>query len=61
MYTRVCPYCRQKSYSSYTERWLCPYCQRDISHIPWDIASPGKTVEAPGKVDNQEKRGKGLK
>lgn len=56
MYFKTCPYCLQKSYSSSTARWTCPYCRKDISLIPWDIASSGEVEEAKGNMDQKKEK-----
>lgn len=34
MVYKKCPYCKGMSYSSSPERkWICPYCNRDISKV----------------------------
>lgn len=32
MYRKICPYCKNASYSSYKEGvWICPHCNMDIT------------------------------
>ncbi|OAT80432.1 hypothetical protein A6M21_00725 [Desulfotomaculum copahuensis] len=33
MYTKLCPYCGQYSYSACLGRWICPYCGKDITAV----------------------------
>ena len=39
MYVKQCPYCGRKSYCScqktylLKKRWLCPYCQKDLTKV----------------------------
>ncbi|HHX51765.1 MAG TPA: hypothetical protein GX711_10040 [Clostridia bacterium] len=39
MYGKICPYCGGKSFSAARGIWECPYCGRDISHIPAVLAN----------------------
>lgn len=34
MYSKLCPDCKKKSYSSNVkEKWICPYCGNDLSNV----------------------------
>jgi len=53
---KQCPYCDQMSYSAADrEGWICPYCNRDITHVPVQPAVP---VKGPGP---SKKHGQGEK
>ncbi len=33
---KICPYCSKSSYSAAAAsavKWLCPYCEEDITHV----------------------------
>lgn len=30
-YKRDCPYCSKTSYSCNNKKWICPYCNKDIT------------------------------
>ncbi|NLP36497.1 MAG: hypothetical protein GX357_02465 [Firmicutes bacterium] len=43
---KICTYCGKTSYSaadSPSIKWLCPYCNKDISHVKGIIALPKDT------------------
>lgn len=38
MVKKKCDRCRKYSYSTDTSgRWICPYCQRDITHVKSEL------------------------
>ena len=51
MLFKLCPHCDQKSFSaSATGIWLCPYCQKDITHVQ---AMPGERSEEEEEDKNE--------
>ena len=53
MLKKVCPYCSSASFSSTTlgEPWLCPGCQKDISHVPVENPNPEPLVDSSSKPE----------
>ena len=31
MYKKICPFCQGNSYSASTGKWICPYCEADLT------------------------------
>lgn len=53
---KICTYCGKASYSaaeSPSVKWLCPYCDKDISHVEGLTSLPRKEESAAGK-ENKE-------
>jgi|CZCB01.1.fsa_nt_gi endogenous inhibitor of DNA gyrase (YacG/DUF329 family) len=49
---KICPYCGKTSYSaaeSPSIEWLCPYCDKDISHAESLTSVPRKEKEEEEK------------
>ncbi|MBU7008529.1 hypothetical protein [Phosphitispora fastidiosa] len=53
MLKKVCPYCGSASFSSTTlgDPWLCPRCQKDISHVPVENPNPGPMADLSPKPE----------
>jgi ribosomal protein L37AE/L43A len=35
LFTKICPHCNKKSYSSSEHGpWICPQCKKDITEVP---------------------------
>lgn len=52
---KICIFCKKASYSSSSKNWLCPYCGKDITHIP----NQNTEEKSPSKIINLfEKRKK---
>lgn len=65
MYRKICPFCKGNSYSSsWQGKWMCPYCEADLSEIIPQTACGDVAEEQPeGKVvklykyrDNRNKK-----
>jgi hypothetical protein len=49
---KICPFCGKASYSaadSPTIKWLCPYCDEDISHVEGLTSLPPKEEKSADK------------
>ncbi|MBS3947409.1 MAG: hypothetical protein KGZ57_03740 [Dethiobacter sp.] len=49
---KVCTFCGKTSYSASEAseiKWLCPYCEQDISHVPSFFAPPKKQESSGDK------------
>lgn len=59
MIEKQCPFCNNRSYSSYDDpNWICPYCGRNIGYAQSDLNKQqnplGNKVIKLTKKDNPE-------
>ncbi|MHB8170160.1 MAG: hypothetical protein ACYDG6_01245 [Thermincolia bacterium] len=56
MFKKICTSCGKNSYSSNnTIKWLCPYCNQDISTVEAEVAEGAlKKPEGPEFLKNKD-------